>query len=237
MTDRGAAALDLSADTLRIGPSAMHWDGARLSVAIDELAWPHLGRLQGEVVLTPEALSSVELPLTEDGRHVWRPFAPSARIEVRLNRPGWRWSGHGYFDANFGTAAIEADFRYWTWGRFPTRGGATVFYDATRSDGSDLAVGVRFRGSEAEVIELPPKAPLARSLWAVRRETRADPGHRPRQVKAMLDAPFYCRSAVRTRIGGEETVGVHEALDLTRFRSPWLKPMLAVKVPRRASWP
>jgi carotenoid 1,2-hydratase len=237
MTDRGQSALALTADTLSIGPSAMHWDGTRLTVAIDELCWPHLGRLRGEVVLTPEATSAVELPLTPDGAHVWRPFAPSARIEVRLDRPGWTWAGHGYFDANFGTRALEADFRYWTWGRFPTRGGATVFYDATRADGSDLAVGVRFRGDVAEVIDPPPKARLARSLWAVRRETRSDPGYRPRQVKAMLDAPFYCRSAVQTQIDGEETVGVHEALDLTRFRSPWLMPMLAVKVPRRASWP
>jgi carotenoid 1,2-hydratase len=52
----------------------------------------------------------------------------------------------------------------------------------------------------------------------------------------MLDAPFYTRAAVRTRIDGEETTGVHEALDLRRFRSPLLKPMLAVRVPRRARW-
>ena len=52
----------------------------------------------------------------------------------------------------------------------------------------------------------------------------------------MLDAPFYSRAAVRTRIDGEETIGVHEALDLNRFASPLLKPMLAVKVPRRRGW-
>jgi carotenoid 1,2-hydratase len=52
----------------------------------------------------------------------------------------------------------------------------------------------------------------------------------------MLDAPFYSRSAVRTKIYGEETVGVHEALDLRRFASPLLKPMLAMRVPRRAGW-
>ena len=52
----------------------------------------------------------------------------------------------------------------------------------------------------------------------------------------MLDAPFYCRSVVRTQIEGHETTGVHEVLDLKRFRSPLLKPMLAVRVPRRAKW-
>jgi carotenoid 1,2-hydratase len=53
----------------------------------------------------------------------------------------------------------------------------------------------------------------------VRRETRADAGLPPRQVKAMLDAPFYTRSVVRTQLRGESD-GVHEALDLNRFRSP-----------------
>ena len=52
----------------------------------------------------------------------------------------------------------------------------------------------------------------------------------------MLDAPFYSRSAVKTQLDGVETVGVHEALDLKRFRSPLLKPMLAVRVPRRRNW-
>jgi carotenoid 1,2-hydratase len=29
---------------------------------------------------------------------------------------------------------------------------------------------------------------------------------------------------------------VHEALDLNRFANPLLKPMLAVRVPRRRDW-
>ena len=52
----------------------------------------------------------------------------------------------------------------------------------------------------------------------------------------MLDAPFYSRSMVETVLDGETTVGVHEALDLNRFRSPWLKPMIALRVPRRRNW-
>ena len=52
----------------------------------------------------------------------------------------------------------------------------------------------------------------------------------------MLDAPFYSRAAVETTIDGEDCTGVHEALDLRRFRSPLLKPMLAMRVPRRARW-
>jgi carotenoid 1,2-hydratase len=156
---------------------------------------------------------------------------------VELDQPGWQWEGHGYFDANFGTRALEQDFRLWTWGRFPTRDGATCFYEARRSDGTSLEAGFRF-GTDGSVCPapMPPLARLPRSRWALRRETRADHGFKPRQVLPMLDAPFYCRSAVRTRIDGEETTGVHEALDLGRFGSPFLKPMIALRVPRRAKW-
>jgi carotenoid 1,2-hydratase len=215
----------------------MIWKGDRLEIEIDELAWPHMHRLRGTVTVTPEAVTDMELPLKADGSHIWRPFAPISRIDVKLDRPGWHWKGHGYFDANFGTAALEDDFSYWTWGRYPCREGSVCFYDAERRDGTELAVGAIFdRNGQVTPIKAPPKVPFRRSLWAVRRETRADAGTRPKQVKSMLDAPFYCRSAVEIQFAGEKTVGVHEALDLNRFASPLLKPMLAVKVPRKRSW-
>jgi len=237
MTDRGEKALDLSRDRLQIGPSAMVWKTDRLEVQIDEICTPHAQRIRGTVTIHPSALTDQELPLTDDGAHIWRPFAPTARIEVCLNRPGWSWAGHGYFDANFGTRALETDFDYWTWGRFPLRDGSACFYDLERRDGTTLATGVGFQvDGTPSAVEMPPKQRLSRALWMVRRETRCDAGYRPLQVKAMLDAPFYNRSAIRTRINGEETVGVHEALDLGRFRKPWLMPVLAVRVPRRQHW-
>ena len=238
MTDRGESALRQTASRLEVGPSRMRWTGERLEIDINEVSsHPWINRVCGQIRLTPTAITSVELPLTPDDSHIWRPFAPRARIEVDIDRPGWQWDGEGYFDANFGTRALEQDFSYWTWGRFPTGDGATCFYDATRLDGSELAKGFRFAedGSATE-ISLPPKAKLSRSLWALRRETRADAGFCAKQVRPMLDAPFYNRSVVRTKIDGEESVGVHEALDLVRFRSPLLKPMLAVRVPRRRDW-
>ncbi len=215
----------------------MRWVGGRLVIDVDEISsLPLISRVRGRITVTPSAVTGVEMPLIGDGTHIWRPFAPTSHIEVDLNR-GWQWTGHGYFDANFGTRALEQDFSYWTWGRFPHRRGSVCFYDAARRDGSELAVGVRFeKDGRAEVTPAPPKARMNRTLWALRRETRADAGFRPHQVKAMLDAPFYSRSAVRTKIHGDETVGVHEALDLNRFASPLLKPMLAVRVPRRAGW-
>ena len=216
----------------------MRWDGDRLIINVNEIGSPPLiSRVTGQIIVTPSAITEVELPLSTDGAHIWRPFAPTSHIRVDLNGAGWQWEGHGYFDANFGTRALEEDFSYWTWGRYPTQGGSTCFYDATRLNGRELAVAVQFdETGRAHDIPLPAKARLKRSLWAVARETRADAGYKPQQVKNMLDAPFYSRSAVKTQLNGVETVGVHEALDLVRFRSPFLKPMLAVRVPRRARW-
>ncbi len=198
---------------------------------------PLVSRVRGQVIVTPSAITHVELPLTQDGTHVWRPFAPTSRINVNLEAKGWQFDGHGYFDANFGTRPLETDFSYWTWGRFPTAAGSTCFYDATRRDGTALDAAIAFDpAGNAQHIAAPPAKPFKRTLWALRRETRADAGTKAKQIKPMLDAPFYSRSVVETRINGETVQGVHEALDLNRYRSPLLKPMLAVRVPRRANW-
>lgn len=239
MTDRGRGALSATPDRLGLGPSAMEWRGDRLVITVDEIgAPPAFGRLRGTITVIPHALTGVEMPLDPEGAHVWRPFAPSSDIVVDLEGPGGQWTGHGYFDANFGIRPLERDFRFWTWGRFPTADGALCFYDATRRDGSRLSAAVAFDGAgRARMAAAPPLAPFRRGFWGVRRETRADPGTAPEPVLTMLDAPFYVRGAVRTRIHGETITGVHEALDLDRFARPWMKPMLAFRVPRRARWP
>lgn len=238
MTDRGTSALRTSADQFTVGPSSMTWTGDNLIIDINEVSsLPLISRMRGQITVTPSPITDVELPLTPDGAHVWRPFAPVSRINVNLEAKGWQFDGHGYFDSNFGTRPLETDFSYWTWGRYPTQAGATCFYDATRRDGTSLEAAVAFDDNgSARMTDAPPRTPFKRTLWALRRETRADPGTTPRQTKAMLDAPFYSRSVVETQINGERTQGVHEALDLNRYASPLLKPMLAVRVPRRAKW-
>ncbi len=237
MTDRGEEALALTNNTIQIGPSQMRWDGDQLVITFRERTSPHIGVLEGEVRVTPSAITQVEAALSPDGAHVWRPFAPVAGIEVAIDRPGWTWSGHGYFDANFGLRALEADFSYWTWGRFPTPRGATCFYDSTTRDGQTDSLAIAFdETGRVERITPPPRAKVARPPWLVRRETRADKGYRPKQTLAMLDAPFYNRAVIRTQINGRETEGVCEAVDLDRLRGPWLMPMLAVRVPRRKRW-
>lgn len=239
MTDRGCSALRQSRDALQVGPSRMAWVDGSLVIDVDEVsALPLVSRVRGQIRLTPSAVTGVEAILTPDARHIWRPFAPSARIDVDLSQ-GHCWQGHGYFDANFGTAALEADFQRWTWGRFPrANGGTTCFYDGKRADGSTLALGLDIcANGKAEVVEPPPLAPINRTAWGIARQTRCDTGANPRQTMPLLDAPFYSRSLVQTQIAGETVTGVHEALDLARFRSPLVKAMLAVRVPRRAHWP
>ena len=238
MTDRGHTALRQTSDMLTIGPSSLHWTGTQLVIDVDEISsLPIISRMRGRITLTPPALTNIELPLTADGAHIWRPFAPIARISVDLEAQGWQFDGHGYFDSNFGTRALEEDFSSWTWARYPTQSGATCFYDAERRDGTRLnaAIGFTPEGQAAEV-SAPDSVRFNRTLWALPRSTRADPGCRPKQIKSMLDAPFYSRSVVETMLNGERVQGVHEALDLNRFASPVVKSMLACRVPRRAGW-
>lgn len=84
MTDRGETALRQSPEALEIGPSRMHWNGTCLDIEIDERAVPRFDRLRGRIRVHPAAVTAVELPLTPEGAHVWRPFAPTAEIEVSI---------------------------------------------------------------------------------------------------------------------------------------------------------
>lgn len=238
MTERGREQVSRSADRFRIGPSVVAWDGTALTVTVRETRVPQMTPLTGVIRVIPEALTAVEAVLDSAGAHVWRPFAPRARIEVAFSRPALTWSGEGYLDGNFGTRALEADFSYWTWSRAPHRDGAVTFYDAERRDGSVLDLGIRFGADGgAERVESPPKAALPRTLWRVRRETRADAGSAPRVARRMEDAPFYARATLDSTLWGERTAAVHEALDLDRFAAGWVKGLLPFRMPRPPCWP
>lgn len=229
MTDRHEAALRQSAGALKIGLSRMAWEGGRLVIDIDERGAPPLfGRVRGRITLTPAAVTAVEAVLDAGARHIWRPFAPVARISVDLE--GQSWTGHGYFDANFGTRPLEEDFRRWTWGRYGAGDRAVIFYDGLRRDGSELALAVEVQGGQVRPVSPPPLAPLPRTGWLLPRETRADPGTQPRQTAMMLDAPFYSRAAVEVQVAGTRMTGMHEALDLDRYAQ--FRPLVAFRVPR-----
>lgn len=228
MTERDSSTVVTEEAHFAVGPSSMTWDGTALTVEIDERAVPHLTGIKGRIRVIPGAVTDREVALHE--AHVWRPFAPSSRIEVRFERPGLDWVGHGYLDANFGRRALEHDFRYWTWGRYEDGAEARTFYDLSDRAGKDLNVALRFTPDGAvHEIDAPPKAPLRRTLWRVDRETR---GERPRELMRMEDAPFYARAAVETGVDGRRITGVHEALDLDRFAARWVKMLLPWRMPR-----
>ena len=103
MTDRGSSALQQSKHSLTVGPSSMIWDEVEQSliISINEVSsLPIISHVKGTIIVKPKSVTDVELPLTSTGTHIWRPFAPTAEIEVDLNKDGWKWSGHGNFEAN-----------------------------------------------------------------------------------------------------------------------------------------
>ena len=111
------------------------------------------------------------------------------------------------------------------------------FHDEIRRDGSRLSLAVEVDETGLKEVPPPPQLALRRTAWGLKRQTRGDAGSVPVERQSLLDAPFYSRSAVETHLGGKPVLGVHEALDLDRYRWPWLKPMIALRVPRRAGRP
>ncbi len=232
-TERGRADVARDARTLRIGPSALSWDGEALTIELDEMAAYVPRRVRGTIRVRPAALTGHTVPLDAAGRHRWSPLAPVSRVEVALNRPGLRWEGPGYLDSNDGDAALERDFDNWHWSRAPTRDGAVILYDAVRRDGSERAVAIAVdRAGTVRPIEPPPWAALRRSRWGIDRRTRADPGHAAQVRATLLDAPFYARSVIASHLGGEPVTAMHESLWLDRFAAPWVQAMLPFRVPR-----
>ena len=234
MTERGRGGLQRDADTLRIGPSAMRWDGDTLVVDFAEICAPIPRRLRGSARITPECLNTQAFALDVAGRHVWQPVAPRARIEVTLTDPALRWSGTAYLDTNTGTEPLEAGFADWQWSRAHLQRDTAVFYEGVRRDGSTFALALRFDAQgRAEVVEMPLPARLPRTGWRVKRSTRADDGV-ARIVRTWEDSPFYARSTVAARLFGEDALAVHESLSLDSFRAPLVKAMLPFRMPRRS---
>lgn len=233
MTERGRRAVHRDADHFIVGPSGLHWDGRVLTIDIQERSMPLGYRVAGRVTVEPELIGTTAFTLDRFGRHRWHPVAPRARVSVAMRHPDIAWSGSGYFDSNFGDEPLEAGFVDWHWSRAHTRDGVTVLYGGERTDGRpfDLALGCDRQGRWRD-LELPPVARLRRSNWLVERLTRADAGSAPRVAATWIDAPFYARSAIDTRLYGEDVRAVHESLSLRRFASPVVQSMLPYRMPR-----
>ncbi len=233
LTERRATSLARDRTSLAIGPSALAWDGAALTVRIEEMTVPFPSRLRGTVVVHPAALTGHTATLDAAGRHRWSPIAPVGRVEVAMDSPALRWSGHAYLDSNAGDRPLEDDFVCWDWSRADLPDGAALLYDVTRRDGTDLSLALRTdRAGAVAPFDPPPRAALPSTGWRVRRATRADAGFRPSVTKTLEDTPFYARSVLATRLLGHDAVAMHESLSLDRFRSPLVQLMLPFRMPR-----
>jgi carotenoid 1,2-hydratase len=235
MTERPRVKVRRFADALTIGPSTLSWDGEMLKVELDEVTSPLPSRIRGEVRLRPEGLNTEQIALDRDDRHHWWPIAPCSRVEVELDRPGLKWSGAGYLDANMGSAPLEDAFSVWNWSRAKIGPETAVLYDVSPREGAELSVAVKFdRFGQGTAFEPPPRRGLPMTGWGIRRETRSDEGDTPKVRRTLENAPFYARSLLSTRLLGEAATAVHETLSLNRFSAGIVKAMLPFRMPR---WP
>lgn len=235
MTERRAATLCATQDSLTIGPSGLAWDGRTLTARVDEVTFPVPQRVRGTIRLHPSAATGFKPTLDSHGLHRWWPIAPFSRVEVELDRPGVRWSGPGYFDSNWGDGPLEDSFKEWDWCRGPLTDGASILYDVVRRDGSTQGIAIRIgRDGSVTPYDAPARVALPGTRWwRISRETRCEPGHKAEVAQTLLDAPFYARSVVKTRLLGQTVTAMHESLDLDRFRQPWVQALLPFRVPRR----
>lgn len=236
LTERPSGAVERGPSHLRIGPSALRWDGDSLLVQIREVAAPVPRPMRGEIRLRPAAAPNGRgFTLDPAGRHRWTPIAPAARVEVAMERPALRWSGAAYFDTNDGDAPLERDFIQWDWCRAPLPdGGAGVLYNVEPREGAARSLALRAKpGGGIEEEQAPPSAQLPPTrIWRMPRPFRAEAGAEPTVRQTLEDTPFYARSVVSTRMFGEPSQVVHESLSLERFRAPWVQAMLPFRVPR-----
>jgi carotenoid 1,2-hydratase len=186
------------------------------------------------VRVIPSALTGIELALDPRGRHLWRPIAPCARVEVELERPALRWSGEGYLDSNHGDEPLEDAFAFWDWSRASIKNGTSVLYCATPREADEVSFALRFdRFGGVVEFDSPPRVSLPETQWRLTRHSAADNGD-VRIVSTLEDAPFYARSLLSTRLQGREAMAIHETLSLDRFRTAWVRALLPFRMPRRA---
>ncbi|WP_372919241.1 hydratase [Sandarakinorhabdus sp.] len=235
MTERGKGALWRDRQTLRIGPSQMRWDGETLVIDIEEAGAVLPLKVRGQVRVTPRMLGQRRFRLDPSGRHVWEPLGPCARVEANFTDPDLKWAGTGYLDANHGAESLEDGFADWQWSRAHLADGSTaVMYEGKLQGGADFGMALRITpDGQAEVMEMPARVVLPKTAWLLDRMTRADAGYTARIRATWEDTPFYSRTALATRLWGEDVVAVHESLNMNRFATGAVQWMLPWRMPRK----
>ncbi|MBU6373810.1 MAG: hypothetical protein KJS97_13870 [Alphaproteobacteria bacterium] len=236
MTERGRGDLARTPDLLRVGPSAMSWSADGLRIDLNELCTPVPVPLRGVVHVRPRVTTDLAFALDADARHIWRPIAPLADVEVQLDAPRLAWRGAGYLDANWGAEPLAAGFKSWSWARTAARDHAEVQFDVARRDGSSAALAIRIDADGAMTTDAPaPLRALPPGFWGVARPVAAHTP--PRLAQVWEDTPFYTRSKIALDAADPCAATVHESLDLDRFESAWVQALLGFRMPRRVSRP
>lgn len=235
MRDHGAGHLRRDANWFSVANSSLDWDGEALTIELDERGAVLPLAVKGRIRLVPQVSGQAEFLLDPAGRHVWRPIAPRARVEATFDDPAITWSGHGYWDHNSGSEALEDGFATWHWSRAHRRHDTAVIYEGRLRSGAPFAMALAIGDDgEAHPMPLGEPASLPRTWWRMERATRADPGHWAHVRATWEDTPFYARSAITTRLGGEDVAAVHESLSLDRYASGAVQWMLPWRMKRTA---
>jgi carotenoid 1,2-hydratase len=239
MTERGRAALDRSATHLAIGPSRIEWDGTTLTVSVEEVTCPWPSRLRGTIRLRPDGLARHTVELDAEGRHRWRPLAPSAHVELDFTEPGLRWKGH---DIRLCSDGFEAGRQLAPSRAVPRRGGGTSLvatpscWRLTRHGAKMMFAPLRQRGVAHEPIRR--RASPCRTQAGESHERRAPTPewHRRPGPQRTLENTRFTHAAAADSWKGETVQAMHESLSLNRFRTAWVRTLLPFRMPRRARW-
>ena len=233
MTERLREDIKQTSISLTIGPSSMHSEDGQLRILVNETTVSIPTYLQGEIVITPTAMTGHTEQLDSNGQHWWSPVAPCSRAEVRMEQPALCWDGGAYFDHNRGSAPLEQDFEYWDWSRAPYKDHTAIIYDVTRRDGTRTTLALDIdKAGKVENFTPGIHAQLDTTSWQVKRSTFSDNG-KASIVETLEDTPFYSRSLLETEIAGNKTTAMHESLSLDRFKSRWVQCLLPFRMPRR----
>lgn len=233
MTERGREALTQGDASLSIGASGLTWEDGVLTWRFNETASPWPLAVRGVVRLRPRFVNRRAFALDAAGRHVWRPIAPRAEVEVTLDSPAATWRGEGYFDTNSGAEPLEDAFAEWDWSRSHRPSDTMLFYDVARVGGEASGLALRFSEDGAlSDIEPPPRVKAPDTGWRIARRLRGGGAEAIRTLATLEDTPFYARSMARGLHEGEPASIMHETLRLDRLRSPAVKAMLPFRMPR-----
>jgi carotenoid 1,2-hydratase len=232
MAERPRSTVERTASTLRVGPSALHWDGRTLVIDIDEIGVPLPRRLRGRITIDAPAARDRTYPLDANGDHRWHPIAPASRVAVAFSNPALSWSGTAYVDSNGGDCALENTFRGWDWCRaLLPDGAAALTYDTVERNGTTQSVALHVAADGATTTFEPPLlASLPGTGWRIARRARSESPQGAVVVETLEDTPFYARSLLATRLLGTEAIAVHESLSMERFASGWVQRLLPFRI-------